>query len=266
MPMPRWELPPHQTLAFTPKRHAYCLGIPVHEEGDRLLQQLQRLNAMSPGVDVVVADSGKGQGACDAEQLRALGVDTLIRNMSTEGLGSQLRLLLGHALAEGYEGCVLMDGNGKDEVAALPDFLAKLSQGLDFVQGSRFLPGGQAHHNPWHRLAAIRLIHAPILSLAARFPYSDTTNGFRAFSARFLRDARVAPFRACFTGYELHYYLAIMAPRLGYRVAECPVTRSYPPHGPTPTKIRGIHGNLAVMRALLETVGGRFEPHRAWQV
>lgn len=265
MPMPRWELPPYRSLSFGPKRHAYCLGIPVRDEGARFLQQLQRLNAMSPALDVVVADSGRGEGACEAKQLQALGVGTLLINLSEEGLGSQLRLLLGHALAEGYEGCVLMDGNGKDDVAALPDFLARLSQGLDFVQGSRFLPGGRALHTPWHRLVAIRLIHAPILSLAARFPYTDTTNGFRAFSARFLLDERVAPFRACFSGYELHYYLALKAARLGYRVAECPVTRSYPAHGPTPTKIHGWFGYLTVMRALLETVGGRFDPH-AWQV
>ncbi len=100
------------------------------------------------------------------------------------------------------------------------------------MQGSRFVPGGRAVRTPWARYLGIRLLHAPLISLAAGHRYTDTTNGFRAYSARFLSDPRVAPFRDVFSAYELHYYLAIRAARLGFRVAELPVTRTYPSHGP----------------------------------
>jgi len=53
----------------------------------------------------------------------------------------------------------------------------------------------------------VRILHAPLVSLASRFRYTDTTNGFRGYSRRFLEDPRVAAFRDVFPGYELHYYL-----------------------------------------------------------
>jgi hypothetical protein len=96
--------------------------------------------------------------------------------------------------------------------------------------------------------------------LAARRRYTDTTNGFRAYSRRFLTDPRVQPFRDVFQAYELHYYLAIRAARLGFKVAETPVTRRYPARGPTPTKIRGFRGNAAILRTLAAAVIGRFDP------
>jgi hypothetical protein len=119
-----------------------------------------------------------------------------------------------------------------------------------------------AVNTPASRWWGIRLIHAPLVSWAAGFPYTDTTNGFRAYSRRLLTDPRVAPFREVFSSYELHYYLAIRAARLGFRVCEVPVTRSYPSRGKTPTKIHGIRGNYAVLRTLLAACRNQFDPDR----
>ena len=55
--------------------------------------------------------------------------------------------------------------------------------------------GESSNNTPWERYWAVRLIHAPLISLAAGFHYTDTTNGFRAYSRRLLLDSRVAPFR-----------------------------------------------------------------------
>jgi dolichol-phosphate mannosyltransferase len=104
------------------------------------------------------------------------------------------------------------------------------------------------------------VLHAPVISLAARHRYTDTTNGFRAYSRRLLTDPRVQPLRDIFSGYELHYYLAIRAARLGLRVAETPVTRRYPSEGKTPTKISPVKGNVLVLRTLISAALGRFNP------
>jgi hypothetical protein len=63
-----------------------------------------------------------------------------------------------------------------------------------------------------------------------------------------------------FSGYELHYYLAIRAARLHFRVTETPVTRRYPDEGKTPTKISPVKGNLLILRTLASAVLGRFNP------
>jgi len=93
-----------------------------------------------------------------------------------------------------------------------------------------------------------RLIHAPIVSLAAGRRLTDTTNGFRGYSRRFLLDPRVAPFRAIFDRYALLFYLSARAGQLGYRICEIPVTRRYPRNEKIPTKVSGVEGSIRYAR------------------
>ena len=242
---------------FAPRRTRYCILVPVINEGERIRRQLARMSGAAGLADLILADGGSTDGSVDdlPAHVRALLVKT-----GPGKLGAQLRMGFAYALEQGYEGVVLVDGNDKDDVSAIPRFLALLEQGYDFVQGSRYAPGGQGVNTPLHRHLGVKLLHAPLVSLAARYRYTDTTNGFRACSARLLRDPRVAPLRDVFMGYELHYYLAIRAARLGFRVAEVPVTRSYPAAGPVPSKISPVRGSLTVLRALFAAVSGRFDP------
>ena len=171
-----------------------------------------------------------------------------------------MRMAIAFALAEGYEGLIVIDGNGKDDHSAVPRFIELLDAGYDHVQGSRYVPGGQGINTPLSRSIGVKLLHAPLISAAAGARYTDTTNGFRAYSRRLLTDPRVQPLRDIFVGYELHYYLAIRAARLGFRVTETPVTRRYPPEGKTPTKISPVKGNLLILRTLAAAALGRFNP------
>jgi dolichol-phosphate mannosyltransferase len=96
--------------------------------------------------------------------------------------------------------------------------------------------------------------------MAAHRRFTDTTNGFRAYSRKLLTDQRVSPLRDVFLGYELHYYLAIRAGKLGFRTIETPVTRAYPAGEKAPTKIKGIRGNIAVLKTLANAVRGLYDP------
>jgi hypothetical protein len=214
-------------------------------------------------VDVVIADGGSTDGALAAATLSALGVMALLVKTGSGKLSAQMRMALAWGLCEGYEGIVTIDGNNKDDPSAIPAFVRALDDGFDHIQGSRFIAGGRHVNTPLHRLLAVRLLHAPLISLSAGRRHTDTTNGFRAYSARLLLDPRVAPFRDVFGSYELHYYLAIRASRLGFRTTEVPVTRAYPEKGPTPTKISPLRGNARVMRQLLQAVIHRFDPTSA---
>jgi hypothetical protein len=171
-------------------------------------------------------------------------------------------MAMAFAIEEGYQGLVVIDGNGKDDVSAIPRFLELLEEGYDHIQGSRYIRGGKGVNTPIARHVGVKLVHAPLVSVAARKRYTDTTNGFRAYSRKLLTDMRVSPLRDVFLGYELHYYLAIRAARLGYRIIETPVTRSYPRDGKVPTKITGLRGNLDVLKTLASVVRGEFDPDR----
>lgn len=258
-PAPR-QVPEYSVDAIGPRSTRFCVCIFVINEGQRLLTQLDRMLPFSRLADIVVADGGSSDGSVDLANLEPRGVQTLLVKQGPGRLGSQMRMAFAFALDEGYEGVVTIDGNNKDDPAAIPLFLDALDKGFDHVQGSRFVPGGKAIRTPVDRWLAVRVIHAPAVRAASGFRYTDTTNGFRAYSRRFLADPRVAPFRDIFSGYELHYYLAIRAARLGYRVGEVPVTREYPASGKTPTKISPWRGRAQVLSALFAACRHRFDP------
>ena len=242
------SVPKYITSEFSGRKNPYCICVFVINEGKKLLDQLERMRPICRDlVDVVVADGGSTDGATDHDRLKELGVNTLLVKQDTGKLGSQMRMAFDWALNRGYEGVIVVDGNGKDGMDAIPRFVDELKKGVDHVQGSRFIPGGHHENTPKSRLLGLKLLHAPMMRLASGFPYTDTTNGFRAYSARLLSSDKLRIFRECFTGYELHYYLAVEAACCGFKCSEIPVSRVYPATGKVPTKISGIKGNFDVI-------------------
>lgn len=260
-----WQVPSFETKELGPKRTKFCVGIPVINENGRIQTQLKRMQGagLPQLADIVIGDGGSTDGSVDPGFLAATGVRSLLVKTGPGKLSAQLRILFAYALIQGYAGIILIDGNNKDGVEAIKDFLAALEEGWDYVQGSRYIPGGVEKNTPLLRKVAVKLVHAPILSATSGYHYTDTTNGFRALSARFLSDDRVQPFRDVFDAYQLHFYLSRAAPRLGFRVKETPVSRTYPEAGPTPSKIGGWIGYASILVALLKTVLGRFDPDRS---
>jgi dolichol-phosphate mannosyltransferase len=254
------EVPTYTVHELSPRRSKYAVIIPVINEGDRLLGQLRRM-ADVPGMgDILIGDGGSTDTSGDQAVLKQHGVRTLLIKTGPGKLSAQLRMLMDYGLNEGYAGFVMIDGNGKDGVEAIPSFFQALDEGFDYVQGSRYLPGGFEENTPWERKIGVALLHAPLISFGARIRYTDTTNGFRAISRRVLEDLRLNPFRDIFMTYNLHYYFSVRIPRLGYRVKELPVRRVYPSEGPIPSKIGGWKSKLHIVRLLLEASTGRYSP------
>jgi dolichol-phosphate mannosyltransferase len=258
-----WSVPAGDVHVLAERGSRYCVVIPVINEGQRILGQLERLQKHDFGIDVVVADGGSTDGSNDPEVLRALGVRAVLVKRDAGKLSAQLRMGFAFALREGYDGVVTVDGNGKDDVAAVPRLVAALEAGAGFVQGSRFVPGGLGINTPRSRRLAITLFHAPVTSLAAGKRYTDTTNGFRGHSRALLLDPRVSPMRPVFDTYELLAYLPIQAARLGYGCTEVPVTRAYPEDGHVPTKIHGKRAELGLIGILAREALGRYAPRPA---
>ena len=252
------EVPKSRLVEFFTKRNIYCLCIPVINEGSRLIKQLQTIKSFTNIVDVVILDGGSTDGSTDPKLLKKYKIRTLLVKEDSGKLSAQLRMGYFYALKQGYQGIITIDGNNKDKPEDIIKFIDALKNGYDFVQGSRFIKGGHAVNTPLLRYVAIRLIHAPIISLAAHFWYTDTTNGFRGYSRRFLLDKSVQPFRNIFNTYELLAYLSRIAPRKGFRVVEVPVTRVYPT-GEIPTKIKGIIGYVAMVQILVRTALGKYD-------
>jgi dolichol-phosphate mannosyltransferase len=255
-----WQIPSHDLALYGPKLHDNVLVIPVINEGERIRAQLSRVKAARLSVDVVVADGGSTDGSLSPDCIRSTGVRSVLTKTGSGRLSAQLRMAYAWGLMEGYKGILTIDGNGKDNVEAVADFVARLAEGWDYVQGSRYRSGGLAENTPLERTIDNRLIHAPLMSLAGRRWFTDTTNGYRAYSRRYLLDPRVRPFRDVFVNYELLFYLTIRAGQIGMRVCEIPVRRSYPASESVPTKITGAGAKLALLSQALGAARGRFHP------
>jgi dolichol-phosphate mannosyltransferase len=254
-----WEIPGYQTKEFHARKHKYCVCIFVINEGEKLHKQLEKMRYLSDVIDIIVADGGSTDNTTDHQILQNNKVNTLLVKEGPGGLGAQMRMAFAWSLKRGYKGVVVIDGNGKDSVEDIPNFMKKLDEGYDHIQGSRFVAGGSHENTPISRLIGLKILHAPLMRLASGFKYTDTTNGFRAYSKNLLEEPNIAVFRKIFDGYELHYYIAVKAAKLGYKCIEIPVSRKYPASGKTPTKISPIKGNLQVISRLLRVVGGFYD-------
>ena len=255
-----WIIPSFDIVELAQKKHNYAICVFVINEGDRFCQQIKEMNFVADNCDIIIADGGSNDGSTEPEFLEKNRVATLLTKKGPGKLSAQMRMAFAYALIKGYEGIIALDGNHKDDTSAVPLFISSLDSGFDHIQGSRFISGGKAINTPLLRWLAVHLIHAPIISLAAGYHYTDTTNGFRAYSRKLLLDPKVAPFRDVFVTYELHYYLAVRAARLGYKVLEVPVTRVYPRTLKIPTKISPFRGNLLILKILINVLLGKYNP------
>lgn len=251
---------------FFEKRNRYVLLIPLFNEGFRYLSQVEKMkkNNIFSDVDVVICDAGSTDGTTDLSFLRETGHRGILTRIGSGRYSTDIRMGYLWALSEGYDGFITVDGNDKDDTSALNLFIQKLDEGFDYIQGSRFIKGGHEINTPFVRYWAMRLINEPVMSFCARKHLTDTTNGFRAYSAKFLKDENLQPFRDIFWGYELIYYLPVKACRMGYKVCEVPVTRAYP-KGEVPSKVGGIKGNIYQISILYHILLNHYDPKKEEQ-
>ena len=257
----QWQVPSFTTAFWKNRKHRWCVVIPVINEGERIRHLLLRMSALHIDAlaDIVLVDGGSTDGSLDRPFLDQHGVQALLVKTGAGKLSAQLRCAYAFVIDQGYDGVVTIDGNDKDDPEAIPRFIVELERGIDFIQASRYISGGVAENTPKLRNAAIRLVHAPMLSAFSGFHWTDTTQGFRGYSKRMLLDARVSPFRDIFNTYELLAYLSYRVPQLGYRCLEIGTSRRYP-KGAVPTKISAFRGNLSVLAVLFRTCFGQFNP------
>lgn len=255
-------IPKFEVTELSEKKSKYCVCIPIINEGDKIKKELIRAQkaGIDKIVDILICDGGSVDGCTDLRILEELGVNALLVKKDIGRQGAQLRMGLWWSLQRGYDGFITIDGNNKDSIEDIPNFIEKLKKGYDFIQGSRFIKGGLAENTPFVRLLSVKLIHAPIISITARHRFTDTTNAYRGYSRQYLEDARVNICRDIFLNYELLAYLSTRATQLGYKVCEIPVKRVYPKKGKVPTKISFFKGNMDLLTTLMKNAFGKYNP------
>ena len=255
------EIPNYIKVYSERKKNKYCLTIPVINEGKNIKNLLERISEihLAKIVDIIIIDGGSTDNSLEVKNLKSKSIRTFLIMKDKGQLSSQLRCAYSFALKENYEGIITIDGNNKDNPEYVIEFIKKLEQGYDFVQASRFILNGKGINTPKLRYCAIRYVHAPLLSFFSNFKWTDTTQGFRAYSNKIFKDESVAPFRKIFTNYELLCYLSYRIPKLGYKCIEIPTVRTYPVKG-TVTKINSISQYMRIIKILILSCLGFYNP------
>ncbi len=208
--------------------------LPLFNEADAAAELVRR---MPPVVwRTFVADDGSTDDGPALAERAGARVIHLGRN---RGIGAAIRAGLDAARAEGCDAVVVMAASGKDRPEEIPVLIAKLDEGYDYVQGSRFLEGGRSVNLPLQRGL---LIHGFTLlfRVLTGFCGTDVTNGFRAYRLSLLDDPRIRVHQQWLDRYELEYYIHWKVITLGYRVIEVPVSKTYPARKRGYSKIRPV--------------------------
>ena len=173
----------------------------------------------------------------------------VIRNRERKGVGYAIREGIEYALGNGYDVVVVMAGNNKDDPREIPRLLKPiLKEGYDYVQGSRFLPGGKRVKNPFLRGVFSRLF--PFFwTLFTNVRCTDVTNGFRAYKLKIFSNKRINIWQSWLESYELEYYIHYKVLTLGYKTKEVPVSKIYP------YRHKGGYSNISPFRDWWKIVG-----------
>lgn len=199
--------------------------------------------------EIMVVDDGSTDRT--AAVARSHGA-TVVSRSSRGGAGAAIRTAIQYAKDRHFDVLVILAGNDKDRAGEIPRLLQPIrDEGCDFVQGSRYLPGGESGNMPFYRQLATRFAHPLLFSLISGRRITDSTNGFRAMRMSLLADPRIDVNQAWLNQYELEPYLLFKAIRLGYGVKEVPVTKIYPPKELGYTKMRPITGWWSILRPIL---------------
>jgi dolichol-phosphate mannosyltransferase len=217
-------------------------------ESQKILRVVGRVNG-SDVTEFMVFDDGSTDGT--AEAVRALGF-RVERHKSQLGVGASIRDTIRIAQREKFDVVVIMAGNDKDRPHEIPKLVEPIASGrADFVQGSRYLDGGDYGNMPMYRRIATQFVHPLLFSLITLRRITDSTNGFRAFRVSLFDDSRFDLDEPWLDKYELEPYIFFKAITLGYKVVEVPVTKIYPPHEQGYTKMKPITGWWSILRPLV---------------
>ena len=162
--------------------------LPTYNESENIESVIRRIRVALPEAAVLVVDDSSPDGtALIAERLgKELGQVEVMRRPAKAGLGSAYRAGFAWGLERGFEAFVEMDCDLSHEPEALRSLVAPLGEGVDLVVGSRYMPGGAIPNWRLHRrlLSQGGNIYA---SLMLGLHVTDSTSGFRAYSADILR-------------------------------------------------------------------------------
>jgi glycosyltransferase involved in cell wall biosynthesis len=214
------------------------LVIPVKNEARNIAWVLEQI---ADDVDEVILVDGN---STDATLITARSARPDVKVVTQEGNGKGSALRTGFLAASG-DIIVMMDADGSMAPQEIRHYLHFLTNGYDFVKGSRFIAGGgSADITPFRRLGN-RFLLGVFNSLYGA-DLTDLCYGFCAFHRRYLDLLALSA-----TGFEIEAEMVTRAMQAGLRIAEVPSFEA--PRRTGTSNLRSIRDGVRVLRTVVRS-------------
>ena len=202
--------------------------IPTYNEKENITRMLNTVMALTPvhgdRFHVLVVDDGSPDGTGDlvrsAQQEHPNRIHLLERSGKL-GLGTAYIAGFKWGLNAGYDYLFEMDADFSHNPKDLERLREACMNVAGVAVGSRYTKGGAVSNWPWHRIAmsyGASLYVNTVLNLKVK----DPTAGFKCYRAKTLKTIRLDAIH--FIGYAFQIEMKYNAKRLGFSIAEVPIT------------------------------------------
>lgn len=191
-----------------------CVLIPVYNEAKTLGAIVKSLK--DKGLDVIVVDDGSTD---DSSRIAKENGAFVMRHQNKNGKGYSLQRGFQYILKEGYDGIIMMDGDGQHAVEDIGQFIeyAQTHQ-KGMLNGNRMV---NSQNMPWLRFLTNRIMSL-MISFVCRQSVPDTQCGYRYISREILENIDLA----C-KEYEIETEMLIKASKKGYTIDSVGVQTIY---------------------------------------
>ena len=232
------------------KGHRIIAIIPAYNEESKIGIVVRRILEEAKGIIqqiVVVDDGSKDSTIIEAKNNQAV----VLKHKNNQGAGAAIRTGINYALQNNYSIAVVLGGDNQDSPSEMKRLLLPIIYDhFDFVQGSRYMPGGDKVEIPLFRWITTG-IYSLLFKLIVRFPITDGTNGFRAFSLSIFKNKNLNIWQSWLNRYELEPYLYYKVIENDFKVTEAPVTKFYPKGNSEFTKMEPFVSWWSILRPII---------------
>jgi dolichol-phosphate mannosyltransferase len=196
--------------------------IPTYNERENIGDLAEKITALNETFYVLVIDDNSPDGTANIIRQLERKSDRirLISRPSKQGLGSAYCVGFRFGISNGFEHIVTMDADFSHDPSML-ESMVKASLQWDVVIGSRYTDGGRVENWPWVRQQLSYTANKLARCLLGREVH-DWTSGYRCYHRHVLEKLPLEEIHS--NGYSFLVEILAICLRLGYRIAEIPIT------------------------------------------
>ena len=198
--------------------------IPTYNEKDNIENIIAAVIGLHQNYHVLIIDDGSPDGT--ASLVKSLFHKYPLQLFLEErtgklGLGTAYIHGFKWALQKGYQFIFEMDADFSHSPSDLEKLYLACKNGAGIAVGSRYVKGGAVENWPTNRIALSK--GASLYTrLITWMPVSDPTAGFVCYRREFLETINLA--QITFVGYAFQIEMKFAAWKLGFKIAEVPIT------------------------------------------